>query len=54
MIVKGLNLFVPHPPKSSVEYKLKIVRTDPIAINAKIEDHKIFLFGFMLLILNPL
>jgi hypothetical protein len=54
MIVKGLNLFVPHSPKSAVEYKLIIVRIDPITINAKIEEHKIFLFGFMLLCLNPL
>lgn len=52
MIVKGFNLFVPDSPKSAVEYKLSIVRIDPITINAKIEDHKIFLFGFMLFSLN--
>ncbi len=54
MIVKGFNLFVPDSPKSAFEYKLIIVSIDPIKINAKIEDHRIFLLGFILFNLNPL
>lgn len=50
----GLNRFVPHSPKSAVEFKLIIVSIDPITINAKTEDLSIFLLGFMLFNLNPL